>query len=312
MACQDNYIGKNHSDESRSRLYVSDLPGVDDLQFDLLSKNSETVDDVWERISRNSWNGLNSDIEAFLNEKMFVNKKLLSRETSEFKTDVNSGSSFAGIRIKFDLSRYSKIHIVSIEVWSNQDYASPEAIFYFYDENDNLLHEVSSSLVEGRNTIFVDHDFESDTVFVAYDPTLIELRQTQNRKYDFNYSFWSVLDCMFPSFGGHGSFTQIENGGINVVYNVFCSVEKFVCQNINLFRTAFWWRYGVELANERRIGNRLNQYTTMIQERKDELFAFYTGNYQQALSNALKAQNIYEDWVCFECKGSVSTKTILP
>lgn len=314
MACQDNYVGKNPNSTSRSGLFVSDLPGVEELQYDLLSKDSETSDEVWERISRNSWNNLVSDVDAFLQGKFFVNKKLLSRETSDFKPDINSSAGPSGMKIHFDLSRYSRIHIVSIEVWSDQDYPSPEVLFQFFDavEDGNLLHEVSAALVEGKNVIFVDTDFETDTVFVSYDPTVVELRQTQNKSYPFNYSFWSPVDCMFPCFGGTGSFSQVNNGGINVVYNVYCSVEKFVCQNINLLKTAYQWRYGVELSNERRIGNRLNEFTTMTQERKDELADFFKTNYQQALANGLSAQNIYEDWICFECKGSSGVKTILP
>jgi hypothetical protein len=313
VACQDNYVGKNPSAGGRSGLYVSDLPGVEELQYNLLSKDSETTIEVWERISRNAWNGLVSDIETYLQSKFFVNSKLLSRETSEFLTDVNASANLAGIRIQYDLSKYSRIHIISIEVYAEQAYASPEVVFQFLENNEDgaVLHEVSTMLTEGLNSIPVDFDFDVESIFVAYDPQVVELRQSKNKNYDW-YPKWHPEECVFPCFGGYGSVKQINDGGVNVIYDVYCSSEKFVCQNLNLFRKPFQWRYGVELANERRIGNRLNQFTTMTQERKEELFTFYNTEYQQALENSLRAQNIYEDWVCFECKGVVGVRTSLP
>lgn len=313
MACQDNYIGKNPSAISRSGLYVSDLPGVEELQYDLLSKDSETTDEVWERISRNSWNGLVSDVETYLQRKFFVNSKLLSRETSEFLQEINSASDFSGVRIEFPLSKYSRIHIISLEVYADQAYQSPEVLFRFLKDNEDgdLLHETFVPLAEGKNSIPVDLDFDTDAVFVSYDASLVDLRQTKNKFYN-SMTPWSPIDCRFPCFGGFGSVRQINGGGINVFYNVYCSSEEFVCQNINIFRKAFQWRYGLELAHERRIGNRLNEFTTMTQERKDELFTFYNSEYQQALDNSLKSQNIYEDWVCFECKGTVGVRTSIP
>lgn len=313
MSCQDNYIGINRDAVSRSGLFASDLYGVEDLLYPLISKDSETNTEVWERVYRNAWTNLVSDVEAFIHGKFHMNSKLISRVTSEFSDEVNSGLELAGVRIQFDLSKYSRIHIISIEVWAEQAYASPEVTFYFYEDTEDgeLLHTVSQALEEGKNTIFVDQDFDVDAVFVAYDPTLAELRVTTNKQYS-NCTSWTKFECMFPCFGGQGSVKQINGGGINVIYDVYCSVEQFVCENLNLFKKVFWYRIGLELIQERKLGNRLNQFTTLDEGRKKELFDDYNANYQQALTNSLQSQNIYEDWVCFECKGVVSSVTSLP
>jgi hypothetical protein len=117
---------------------------------------------------------------------------------------------------------------------------------------------------------------------------------------------------MWPCLGGEGSVTQINGGGLNVKYTVVCSVEKYVCENINFFKTALWYRIGLELMIERRMGNNLNQFTTMIQERADELQNFYNAQYQQELTNAVDPVNIGEDPFCFNCKGVVSSRSLLP
>jgi len=314
MSCQDNYVTLNRDTPSRSGLYASDLPGVEDLLVTLISKDSETDTDVWERIYGNAWTNLVSDVEFALQEKFFVNQKLVSRETSEFIEEVNANTGLSGVRIQFDLPRYARIHIVSVGLWSFQAYPSPEVAIDFYEDNESgdLLHSISDQVTEGKNTLFVDRDFDEDKIFVAYDPAIYAFRGTENKFFNTGYPLWNKFECVWPCFGGQGSVRQINGGGLNVIYNVICSAENFVCENINLFRKTLWWKIGEEFAAERRIGNRLNQFTTMTDERKTELANFYGTQYQQALSNSIKAHNIHEDPYCFNCKGTVSVKTNLP
>lgn len=314
MACQDNYITLNQDTPSRSGQYASDLPGVEDLVLELTSKNSESAQESWERVYRNAWTNMVSDVQFALQQKFFVNFKLVSRVTSEFKTDLNGNSGLAGVKIQFDLPRYGRLHIVDVKVRSNEDYPSPGLTLDFYDEDENgeLLHSVSESITEGHNTIEVDRDFETDKLFIAYDASSFSLFGTDNKYYAGGLLKWDKLFCMWPCFGGTGSVRQVNGGGLNVTYNVYCSAEKFVCENINLFKKTFWWKIGQELAVERRIGNRLNQFTTMTDERKTELADFYQAQYSKALDNSIEAHNVDEDPYCFQCKGTVNVKTNLP
>lgn len=316
MNCANDYIAINRDYHSRSGLYASDLPGVEDILYPLLSKDSETDLEVWERIYRNAWNNMVSDVEFSLQGKFFVNTKLISRETSKFLPDVNSNTGLAGVRIQFELPRYARLHVVSVDVIAEQGYASPGIALKFYedDENGDLLYETTDQSISqaGKETIFVDHDFEVDKLFIAYDPVQYQLRQSENRVYAGFINKPFLYDCMFPCFGGVASIRQVNGGGLNVVFDVYCSAEKFVCQNINLFKKTFWYKIGQELVIERRYGNRLNQFTTMVQERAEELTNFYQANYTQSLENSIKAHNINEDPICFQCKGSVNYKTNLP
>lgn len=312
MSCAADYIAIDKNSVSRSGLYASDLPGVESLLYELISKDQETVDEVWERIYRNAWNNLVSDVEAYLQSKFFVNQKLVSRETSDFTKDSNQAEG-AGVFVDFDLPRYARIHVLTVEVWSETDTGSPGAIIKIFDarEDGDLLYEDSMSLVVGRNTINIDQDFESDELLIVVNAPELEIRGTEAKRYA-GASVWRPWECMFPCLGGTAHVEQINGGGLNVVYNIYCSAEKFVCQNINLFKKTLWWKVGQELIIERRYGNRLNEFTTMTEERAEELTAFYQANYSQAIENSLKAHNIFEDPFCFECKGVVNTKTLLP
>lgn len=314
MSCHSDYITLNRDNPSRSKLYAFDLPGVEAEVLELISKENEDLGAVWDRIYSNAWSNMNSDIQSFLQSKFFVNHKLLSRETSEFKAEINENTGLAGVRIQFDLPRYAKLHVVSIEVVAESGAASPGASIQFYenDENGELLHETDQEIGAGKNVIFVDKDFEVDKLFVAFDPLIFQFRQTENKYYNTGLPQWDKFECMYPCFGGWAYVKQINGGGLNVIFDVYCSSEKFVCQNLNLFAKVFWWKIGQEIVIERRYGNRLNQYTTMTQERAEELKAFFQAQYTQALDNALQSQNLYEDPICFQCKGSVNVKTNLP
>jgi hypothetical protein len=273
----------------------------------------------WETILSNAWTNMVSDISISLQNKFFVDSKIVSRVTSAFKDSYNTSTGLAGIKIEFALPRYGRIHINTIEVFSQQAYESPEASIAIYDtdENGELLYEGGHTLAEGRNTIYLNRDFEADNLFVAYDPELISFRETENKFYNNSIYFnWSNIVCTYPCSSLYdeytGTITHVNGGGLNVNYQVFCSIDKFVCENINLFKTAFWYRIGVEIADERLLGNRLNRFTTLTTERATEISGYFGTKYTQNIGEAIKSQNIDEDFICFRCKNVVMSKTMIP
>jgi len=282
--------------------------------WELLSKQDQSDEDFWEMIYKKAWDNLISDLTGALQDKFYVDSKLLSRETSQFKEDINLTTGLAGVTIEFTLPRYAKLHLVSIDVFSDQAYASPEAEFKVYDTDASgeLLSEHSSELTEGRNTIFIDQDYEVNKVFVSFDPELIALRETESKRYASPYYLFSCDECRFDCGGYEGKILQVNGGGLNVKYNVVCSVEKYVCENINLFKQAFFFRIGLEIIFERRFGNRLNKFMTMELERQEELMEFYNSNFSQNLERSVRSTQMTEDPYCFQCKHLVHAKASTP
>lgn len=272
----------------------------------------------WDMIVTNAWNNMVSDISIALQNKFFVDSKIVSRVTSSFKTGWNVSTGLAGIKIQFVLPRYGRIHINTLEVISQQAYDSPEASISIYDtdENGELLYEGGHTLASGRNTIYLNRDFDADNLFIAFDPELISFRETENKQYNSYYSYWSCETCIFPCSSicddYIGTITQVNGGGLNVNYQVYCSIDKFVCENINLFKTSFWYRIGVEIADERLLGNRLNRFTTLTAERATEIGGYFGTKYTQNIGEAIKSQNIDEDFICFRCKSVTMSKTMIP
>lgn len=295
---------------SRTGLYVDSLPGVDIIMIDGLRKSGNDSDTTWALLYRRAWDNLVSDITKQLQDKFYVDTKIVSRETSSFKTDYNSSGN-AGVKLTFSLSRYSKIHVISVGLWAQTSHTDAVVNFYDTDADGELLLTLTEDLVEGRNTLNVDHEFEVDTLYVVIDTSSYTVKQTENKHYHGVHFLSSVL-CEWPWSGGIGSIEQINSGGLNLKYNVVCSIDKFVCDNINIFKYAFLSRIGIEIQDERRYGERLNEFTTMTAERFDELQHYFEKRYGKDLMNAVKSQNIKEDFTCFNCKNVVSTKTSLP
>lgn len=319
MPCYTGYIEIDRSTPSRSGLYGSDLPGVEISMLEGLTK--EDQDDYlvfWDMIQGNAWNNMVNDISIALQDKFFVDSKIVSRVTSIFKDNYNTSTGLAGIKVEFELPRYARIHINTIEVFSQQAYESPEVSIKIYDtdENGELLYEGGHTLSEGRNTIYLNREFEADALFIAYDPELISFRETENKRYNSIYNHWNACSCSYPCSSTYGEYigtiTQVNGGGLNVNYSVVCSIDKFTCENINLFKMAYWHRIGVELMDEALLGNKLNRFTTMTAERAAERSGYFGTKYTQNITEAIKSQNIDEDPICFSCKSVTMSKTMIP
>jgi hypothetical protein len=315
LPCHDNYIELDSLIPSRTGLYANTLPGIDIELIDGLRKNGLTSDSMWTVLYNRAWVNMVADASKNLQDKFFVDTKLISRETSSFEDDYNSAG-VAGVKINFNISKYTKVHVVSIEVWSQIAYTSVPINFYDTDEDGEVLHTVTTDLAAGRNTINVDTDFEVVDLFIAIDTAIYTVKQTENKFYAGMRQVSDYLSSVICEFdtcgGGTGSVQQINGGGVNAKYVVYCSIDKFCCENINLFKMPLYWRIGVEITEERRFGERLNQYTTMDANRAAELQQYYLKRYELEMENSVKSHNIIEDTVCFNCKSTVYVQTSLP
>lgn len=316
--CFENYIAIDSSTPSKSGLYLIDLPGLNLKTLEgLVKQDQEDYEALFANLYRNAQINLKIDVQKKLANRFHIDKKLTTRETSGFKDDFNTGADLAGVKISLSLPKYARVQILSIGVDSENAHDSPEAEFYVYqeDESGELLATISSELTEGRNTIQVYQEFEEEKLFIAYDQEALSLKETSNKYYADNHSINGYTQdkfCGFPCAYEFGSIRQINGGGLNVKFIVYCSMEKFLCENLPLFQYALWYRIGVEIIKERIISDRVNRFTVLTPEEAEKLMAVVNEDYMSALDAATMNIKMNEDPICFVCKSTIIAKTNLP
>lgn len=295
-------------------MYFTDLSGCSvRLLDDLTKEDLPDWEATFEYLYKNAQRNLKIDVQRKLAERFHIDKKLITRETSEFLADFNTGSELAGVKIQTWLPKYARLQILSIGVYAEAVSPDPSVNFYIYhkDENGDLLSTVSATLADGKNTVQVYQDFEEGHLFIAYDPSTVSLRQTKNRYYSWD-TFLSAAICRFDCFSDEGAVYQINGGGLDVKFVVYCSLEKFICENLNLFSLALLSRLGVDTMKERITTQKINMTSVLTAERAAELMKVFNDDYIAALEAATINIKMQEDPICFACKLSVSHKSDLP
>lgn len=317
--CWEDFITSDKSIPSRSGLYGTNLPGVTLSLFDSLTKDEQKdYSEFWNDVYSTAQQNFISDVQSKLADKFHIDQKLITRETSIFLSNENTSGGLAGIKLEYALPKYGRVHILTVEVFALVPYGSPpfELNIYDTDENGELLFTKTVDLIIGRNTIDIFQDFEVDKLYVTYDSSDFRLYKSENRYFaSCNYfGNFTALSCVFPCWGNsyNASVTQVNGSGLNVKFDVYCSIEKFICENINLFKIAFLNRIGVDLMRERILSDRFNRWTTLTEDRAKQLMPFFQDEYDKHLMNSVKNLKIPEDDICFECKSTVGARNLLP
>lgn len=295
-------------------MYFTDLSGCDISLLDDLVKEDQTgYEEAFAYLYKKSILNLRIDVQRKLAERFHIDKKLITRETSEYLTDYNANTGLSGVRINVTLPKYARLQVLSIGVNAEAVSPDPSGTFYIYDtdENGDLLATISGQLADGKNLIQVYRDFEAKQLFICYNPETISLKKTKNKYYDTD-TWYDDFSCDFPCGYGEGTVTQVNGGGLNVKFVLYCSMEKFICENLPLFGPSLLYRLGVDTMKERITTQRVNKTSVLTVERATELMGIHNEDYQAALDAATANIKITEDPICFFCKSTITSKNNLP
>jgi hypothetical protein len=316
LHCFTDYIGIDRTSTSGSGLYATDLPGIVLATLeDLTTEDQADYLELWEVIYGRSVSNLITDVSNVLQGKFHVDSKLIARESSEFESGINQNTGIAGVLIEFNLPRYALIHILSVEVYA-EPMTGSDIPLTFYDRDVNgevlLTKTITRTVPDGRNSVAIGVDFNVESLFIGYNTSVEDLRATSDKTY--SDTIINSKSCSYCYGDGQytGTITQVNGGGLNVKYVVYCSVEKFICENLNLFKKSLWWKVGEELAIEMIFGERINRFTTMSAEGADKRLAFFNAQFNKELNEATKSHNITEDLICFKCKNVVESTYSTP
>lgn len=307
-----NYIKADNSTASKSGLYFTDLSGCTlSLLDDLTKEDQEDNEECFQYLYKKAQVNLRIDVQAKLAGRFHIDKKLVTRETSEFLADFNTRSGLSGVKIHTPMPKYGRIQVLTLTVFAEDVSPSSGTITIYQDNADGeVLFSVTANFEAGRNTIEVYEDFEVDTLYIVFDPQTVSLRETKNKYYDYDTYLGDKL-C-FKCAGDESSVTQINGGGINAKIVVYCSIEKFILENLPLFQFALFYRLGVDTMKERITTQRVNLTSLLTAERATELLTIHNDDYKAALDAATMSIKITEDPTCFLCKSTVKSVTNLP
>lgn len=306
------YITASPDTTSKSGLYFTDLSGctislLDDLTKEDHADWGECFDYLYKTAQRN----LRIDMQRTLANRFHIDKKLITRETSEFKDEYNSYSGYAGVKISVPLPKYARLQILSVSLSSASAGSATISIFK-EDSSGDVLGTVSGTLAAGKNILEVYEDFEEEEIFIGYDASALSLKQTQNLYYDSD-NIADDKSCQFDCGTGYlGAVKQVNGGGLNIKFILYCSMEKFILENLPLFQFALLYRLGVDTMKERLTTQRVNLTTVLTEERAKELLGVHNEDYKAALEAATMSIKMTEDPICFMCKKTVSSKINLP
>lgn len=315
--CLTGYIGIDRSiSTSKSGLYFTGLLGMTVNQLHSLTKDDQDdFEEFFDTIQDSAKAQLLIDLQAKLAARFHIDLKLVSRETSDYLTDTVDPGQIAGVKIQFLLPKYARLNILSIGFVSETESVSPEGQIFVYDTDSDgeLLSTISAQVESGLNVVDVYQEFEKDNLFVGFNSDQLTLRKTENKYYPDGSYDYQKLSCTFPCcYGGAASVQQINGGGLNVKFIITCSMEKFLCENLPLFKFALWYRIGVEAMKEAIQSDRVNRFTVLSPERATEKLALYLEDYNKAIEAATMNIRMQEDPICFSCKRTIGAVTSLP
>jgi hypothetical protein len=299
--CFNNFITIRDAGTSVSGLYIDDLPGLDSAFWnDLKTNDSPTYLEWWNKFYENAKQEFIADIKARLDKDFYQEKNLESGLTGEFTKNETSGTGLAGVLIQTTLTRYSRISIPTLKIYSDNFVTSPQAEIKIYDNiNGNLLDTVFTTLNVGYNTINIYKEYNEEKLYITFDKSQVTSRKTKN---------WLNIKSYRVYPGNFTSVSQINGGGIVVDFNIRCKAEEVICAHMDMLKHAFYYFIGHNITTLRYLSNRANKTTIMSQERWDNLRSLYAEKYEIQVSSALKNFRLRDDPDCYECKPFVKTK----
>ncbi len=312
----NSYITASPETPSQSGLYATDLAGVsvkllDDLTRDEDNDWNEFFDYIYKTAQRN----IKIDVHRKLSDRFHIDKKLVTRETSEFLSAYHTSG---GVQINFSLPKYARLQILSIDVFAENVSPIPQIYLEIRrdDQNGELLKSYNKTITSGKNSIGIYQDFDGEDfsnwnqrIYVGFAGASV--KTTENRYYPGD-SIGAYKSCDFNCSGVEGVVNQINSGGVNVKFIIYCSLERFILENLPLFREALFYRLGVDIMKERKTSQLVNLSTVLTEERAVELMEVFNTDYMAAVETATMNIKMQEDPICFNCKRSVSSKTNLP
>ena len=318
--CLFDYIGLLDVTTSKSGTYLNRLQGIDTNQLDLI-RNNETynIEDAWDDIQNRAIEEFEQRISEWAT-KYYRNRSYVANiVTGQYDTNdsISTSNNYAGWLFDGTYGYYKNMRLVIQDVHLYSTGTVQSDITIFNAVTGDTLETISYTFIEGINRVPIGKTFaawEYPKIFIAYNENDVSTIKASDLIYQNTFStsegrIGVGSTVLADSINDVGSSGQ----GLIVSYNIECSIDNWVCQRLDLFRSPFLYLLGYEFCQERLYSDRINRYTLLNRDRAKELGDYFLNRFNTQIKETLSALSIdYGRDYCFACERDVNYKTLLP
>ena len=325
MECLINFIGlKDCGTPPESGLYINNLPGINTEIVGAIADIEEiTHRGVWSDVNKISARRFQTDIMGKLRQTYKLKRV---RQTIEFIPDAGTSEpasvNYRGLLLGFSYQYFTFQAFIISTVYLYSDTAGASTLKVFNRQNVELYSE-AVDVVQGLNAFQVNQTFVSDRLFIGFDFTNIDGVSSDIHS-NVSSCFCQILNEIFcdtcnPSFAGATksgatiTTTTANSHGIGILGSAGCDYAQIVCNNKQIFTSAWLYLLGNQLLIHLLNADRLNKYTTADVQKYNELKDYYQVMYEKQLDEAVLGIELDAmDDCCIECSPLVKSVQWLP
>jgi hypothetical protein len=327
MNCLKNFIGilGCNSSDPESGIYINSLPGISLKQMDQIANEDKiTYSGVWDDVQERAARRFETKVKAELSKRFKISTIQQTFDlTKNLQTTTTANSAkYRGFFIDLDrfisdnnyvVSNFQRIYVQQLFLYLTG--AVNTTVKIFDAVKGTQLKSVSVTGASGWNTVNINESYTARKLFIAYDATSIT--GTDNLiEVDF-----PCCDCTLDVQGAQSDIsstiresdlTKGTNGyGLTGVFSSQCTYDSLVCNNKNVFSSAWWYLLGSEVMSEVIYTNRLSQYTTIGAQKAKDLRKEFEEIFMDELESSVMGVNVNAYDCCLECNEQVLIKESL-
>lgn len=324
MNCLINHIGiLDCGTPPESGIYINNLPGINTEIIGAIADGEEiTHKGVWSDVNKISARRFQTDILGKLRKEYNVKRV---KETIEFipeaSTSEPASANYRGLLLGFDYQYFTFQAFLVSSVYLYSETAGTSTLKIFNRQGVELYTK-SVDVVIGLNSYVVDSTFTSSRIFVGFDFTSIDgvaMEITSNISSCFCQALLDVFcDTCNPSIAGatkSGATVAASNNahGVGILASAGCDYSQIVCNQKQVFTSAWLYLLGNQLLIHLLNADRLNKYTSADAAKYNELKDYYQDQYEIQLEEAVLGIELDAmDDCCIECNPLVKSVQWLP
>lgn len=336
LACLVGYVGLRgcNTETPPSGFYINSLAGATLNSFESLTPNEQlTLANLWRNIQERAAlafeNEFRSAIRGLVRLASVIDSGTVGYYRKPLQSIAADNALLRGVLLRVsENSDYTELKISTIRFYSDSAVAGME--FFVYDAYDgSLLDTFTQDITVGVNVVYVKKTYlwqpKQTQLFICYDAGLAgTVRTTLGTQDAYCGCNESCNECGCAdsyATGGYIAKTEpiidydsitktSEFYGISIDYSINCSLNKFICDHLEVFTDAWVKLLGAELMKERLISERFNSFTLTNQVEAEKFRVEYMSEFKESMKNAVYSID-FSCECCFSDDSVVQTRRIL-